>query len=240
MKNQILSEVERKNIRADLHKKQDMGSNSDLKYNKKIKFFLKYTEGKSVLDLGSVDHYEGNYKSQDWLFKALVNNSKSIVGLDYYEKGVVALQKLGFNIIYGDAQDFKFNTNFDVVTAGDIIEHLTNLDGFLKCVSNVLQPGGILVISTPNPWCWKYVLYHLLIGKLTPINKEHTAWFCVQTLTQLLNRYNFEIIEHKYSSHRLYENLILLPKNIKHTTLNLAFKLKFKRNQKNFANRSIC
>jgi hypothetical protein len=62
----------------------------------------------------------------------------------------------------------------------------------------------------------------------------------VQTINQLLNSYNFEIIEHKYSSHRLYENLILLPKNIKHTTLNLAFKLKFKRNQKNFANRSIC
>jgi 2-polyprenyl-3-methyl-5-hydroxy-6-metoxy-1,4-benzoquinol methylase len=228
MNNQILSDEERKNIRADLHKKQNAGLESDLQYNKKIKFFLKYTEGKSVLDLGSVDHYEGNFKSQNWLFKALKTNSKSIIGLDYYEKGVIALQKLGFNIIYGDAQNFKFDTTFDVVTAGDIIEHLTNLDGFLKCVSNVLQPGGILVISTPNPWCWKYFLYHLLIGKLTPINKEHTAWFCVQTLTQLLNRYNFEIIEYKYSSHRLYENLTPLPKNIKHTTLNLAFKLKFK------------
>jgi 2-polyprenyl-3-methyl-5-hydroxy-6-metoxy-1,4-benzoquinol methylase len=223
MSNQVLNEEERKKIRASLHSENLDSKN--INYNNKIKFFIKYTDSKKVLDLGSVDHHEDNCRSDHWLFKALQNNSKSIVGLDYYEKGVNSLREKGYNIIYGDAQNFKFNSKFEVVTAGDLIEHLQNLDGFLNSVKNALDSDGLLIISTPNPWCWKYFLYHLFFRRLKPLNKEHVAWFCTQSLSQLCSRYGFKIIETSYSSHRFYENLVPLPQHIKHTTLNLAFSM---------------
>ena len=221
MSNQILTDSERSDIRSDLHKQK----NNSFFVNKKASFFQKIALNKSVLDLGSVDHYEGNHNSPYWLFGAISAVASDIVGLDYYEKGVKLLQQKGYNIVYGDAQDFQMNRHFDVVTAGDLIEHLVNLDGFLKSIRGALCPGGVLVISTPNPWCWKYFFYHMIKGRLVPLNREHTSWFCTQTLMQLMDRYGFELVETRFSSLRPFENLIPLPARIKHTTLNAAFKL---------------
>lgn len=221
MDEQILSDTERTNIRSDLHKQK----NNSRIVNKKAAFFQNFAFNKSVLDLGSVDHFEGNHKSPYWLFGAISSVASDVTGLDYYEQGVKSLQREGYNIVYGDAQDFQFDRDFDVVTAGDLIEHLVNLDGFLKSIKSVLRPNGVLVISTPNPWCWKYFLYHILKGPLTPINREHTSWFCAQTLMQLMGRYGFELVEAKFTSLRRSENLVLLPARAKHTTLNAAFRL---------------
>jgi len=223
LKNQVLRRNERQKIRSDLYSTktyEDSATN-----NKKINFFKKYTRGKKVLDLGSVDHFEENFNSKHWLFKALSDSAEDITGLDYYEDGVKSLVKKGYNIVIGDAQNFSFNETFDVVTAGDLIEHLPNLDGFLSSVSKSLNSGGVLVLSTPNPWCWKYLSCHLFYERLTPLNKEHVSWFCTQTLINLLERYGFIFIEKKYSSLRFYENLMPLPQKIKHTTLNITFKL---------------
>lgn len=43
---------------------------------------------------------------------------------------------------------------FDVVTAGELIEHLYNPDAFLAEVRRVLRPGGHVVLSTPNLQAW--------------------------------------------------------------------------------------
>ena len=120
---------------------------------------------------------------------------------------------------------FSLDRKFDVVTAGDLIEHLANLDGFFTCVKNHLHLNGKFVISTPNPWCWKYFLYHLFMGRLARINKEHVSWFCLETLCLLGNRYGFKHVKHGYCSRRLYENLVPLPRHIKHTTLIIEFEL---------------
>ena len=221
---QILSANERKSIRADIYKSD---ASQDIDYSDgKIQFFIKHCKGKKILDLGSVDHFEGNWKSKYWLFKALADNSGEIIGLDYYKEGVAALNNEGFNIIFGDAQDFDLKETFDVITAGDLIEHLPNLDGFIASISKALKDHGTLIISTPNPWCWKYISYHILRGKLKPVNREHIAWFCLQTIDNLFSRYDFEIIDSSFTSRRLFERVIPLPHRIKHTTLNVLLRKK--------------
>ena len=222
MPKQVLSDHERKLIRSNLYaaRKDEETEVRD----KKISFFMRHTKGKKVLDLGCVDHNENNWKSRFWLHKAIRLSAEYLVGLDYYPLGVIRLKELGFNVVEGDAQSFSFNEEFDVVTAGDLIEHLPNLEGFFLSVANVLCDNGRLIITTPNPWCWKYVLYHFFNPKLTPVNREHVAWFCLQTLENLSARFGFTIIEHEYSSRRLYERIIPLPAHLKHTTLNLVLK----------------
>lgn len=223
MSKQILTQDERKSIRSEIYHEKD---NQAIDYSDgKIAFFVKHSKNRNVLDLGSVDHYEENHKSRYWLFKAIQENASNVVGLDYYREGVDALRIAGYNIVYGDAQKFSLPNKFDVVTAGDLIEHLPNLDGFITSVKEALNPTGYLVISTPNPWCWKYFLYHLFFGKLQPVNREHVSWFCLKTIDNLFSRYGLEIVDFTYSSRRKYEKYIPLPSRLKHTTLNVALKV---------------
>lgn len=62
------------------------------------------------------------------------------------------LKSSGISVLECDASDtFPFADGlFDGVFAGDIIEHLFDIDTFFKECSRVLKPGGILVITTPN------------------------------------------------------------------------------------------
>lgn len=54
---------------------------------------------------------------------------------------------------------------FDVIIAGDIIEHLMDTDVFLQELRRVLRPGGYLLITTPNiAWWWNRL--RLLFGKV--------------------------------------------------------------------------
>jgi SAM-dependent methyltransferase len=46
------------------------------------------------------------------------------------------------------------DASLDVVTAGELIEHLYNPDGFLAEVGRALRPGGHLLLSTPNLQAW--------------------------------------------------------------------------------------
>lgn len=43
---------------------------------------------------------------------------------------------------------------FDLVFAGEIIEHLLHTSNFLQECQRVLRPGGLLMLTTPNLGCW--------------------------------------------------------------------------------------
>ncbi len=69
------------------------------------------------------------------------------------------------------AQNIPFDDDyFDVVYAGEIIEHLWNPDFVLREMYRVTKVGGSVIITTPNLSSW-YNRILLLIG-LTPINIE--------------------------------------------------------------------
>lgn len=216
---QILSDAERSSIRQDINRKKIQNVQDP-----KISFFKDFVHDKSVLDLGCIDHDPLNSKGAYWLHGHIKEKAKKVVGLDYYKKGVEYFKGSEFDIRYGDAQNFSFNEKFDVVTAGDLIEHLPNPGKFLECVSDNLSKEGLLVLSTPNPWCWKYVVNFIVKRNSDRINPEHICWFCNTTLKLLLNRYGFEIVKLEYCSRRWWEKAVPLPKHIKNTTINLVAK----------------
>jgi len=55
---------------------------------------------------------------------------------------------------------------FDVVTAIEIIEHLSSPIAFLQEVRKLLVPGGLLLVSTPNVSEWQSRIKFLLRGRL--------------------------------------------------------------------------
>lgn len=183
----------------------------------KIKFMCEYARGKKVLDVGCVQHNPEQYRSPYWVHRALKEVATKLVGLDLYEDGVNHLTERGFDIRYGDAQDFDLNDTFDVIVAGDIIEHLEDFHGFFACCKKHLSANGKLLISTPNPWFWHRIGAAAII-KRVPCNSEHTCWFCPTTLRQIASRHGFTVNRVEFGSRSTKERLMPLPTWLKHTS----------------------
>lgn len=186
-----------------------------------ISFFCRYATGKKVLDVGCVDHNPENYRSRYWLHKAVRAVAASCRGLDLYEKGVAYLRAQGYDVALGNAESMDLDDTFEVVTAGELIEHLSNPGSFLASARRHLAPGGILVLSTPNPWYWRFVVKSVFSWDVRP-NPEHVSWFCGATLRTLLARYDFEVVEIARGSRYLRDRLMPLPAGLRHTSLYVA------------------
>ncbi len=76
-----------------------------------------------------------------------------VYGLDLNKKAIEEAITKGIKAKTGDVfqvdKIFK-NSMFDIVIAGDIIEHVFDTDLFLIKLKSVLKPGGVLLLSTPN------------------------------------------------------------------------------------------
>lgn len=162
----------------------------------KLDFVKERSKGKSVLDLGCVRHSaDFALSDQNWLHKHIGEVADHVVGVDYLQKDVDVLRARGYNIVYGDVTvPLDIYEKFDVIIAGDLIEHLSNLDGFIKNLKNLLKEGGCIILSTPNPF-YIDLFFYVALKRSYIINPEHTCWIDPQALSQLFQRYDFAIEE---------------------------------------------
>jgi SAM-dependent methyltransferase len=65
---------------------------------------------------------------------------------------------IGIKAIHGDdpEEGLKDTDNYDVIALWHVIEHLPEPWKALRTISEKLSPGGILVISTPNPRAFQF------------------------------------------------------------------------------------
>jgi len=186
--------------------------------NRKFTIIQPYVQGKEVLDIGVVQHDIGATEKETWLHGLLAKHAKSIVGIDIDKERVEYLKKRGFDILLRDAQNFDLGRKFDVIVAGDIIEHLVNFEGFLKSIKKHMRKDGLLIITTPNVFFYRRFLQTLFRGR--PIlNPEHTCWFDEETIRQLVSRYGLEVKKIVYSANEGWFRFIPLPKKLKYTTM---------------------
>ena len=183
-----------------------------------IRYVVERCRGKRVLDLGCVMHQPNAYNRHDFMHRAIREVASDVVGLDLHEAGVEALRQRGCNVIVGDAENFAFPEKFDVIVAGDIIEHLGNLDGMLTSCRAALKPEGVILVATPNPWYWRNVVKAVLY-KEVPNNAEHSCWFDPRTLRQLADRYGLTLGAVEF--HRgdpFLDRLVALPRGLRSAT----------------------
>jgi len=84
--------------------------------------------------------------------------------------------------------------SFDVITMWDVIEHVTDPVAELRLVYDLLRPGGLLMLSTPDVGS--------LVAKATgprwmgyKLAEEHLYYFDEKTISLALEKAAFEVLE---------------------------------------------
>lgn len=106
------------------------------------KEFSGYRLANRLLDLGCG---AGN------LLLAARKNGWDAQGLDVSPNAVKHVRELGFECFQGELQKARFpSQHFDVITAAEILEHLSEPRLLLQEVSRLLRPGGLFWTTTPH------------------------------------------------------------------------------------------
>ena len=74
------------------------------------------------------------------------------------------------------------DASFDRVFCIEVLEHVPNPYGALRDIHRVLRPGGVLVLSVPNPYHVKELIWNLL---RIPDRQGHIYGWTRQTMTRL-------------------------------------------------------
>ena len=90
--------------------------------------------------------------------------ARQVVGLEYNLRTVREAAKQGIWPLLGDANRGLplADASVDVVTAMDVLEHLTDPRMLVREAHRVLCPGGYLVLATPNLASWHNIMALLL------------------------------------------------------------------------------
>ena len=112
-------------------------------YSLFFKTIEKYRVNNQLLDVGC---FRG-----DILFGAK-QKSWDVHGIEISEKAAeYAKDNYNIDINVGSLFDAKYESNFfDVISMFDVIEHLSDPNGYLSEINRILRPGGLLYLDTPN------------------------------------------------------------------------------------------
>lgn len=166
-------------------------------YKDKIDWIVRFVAGKKVLDLGCVRHNMEETQKEHWLHGIIARRAASVLGVDYLEEAVNALREKGYNVVCANVETMKLGDRFEVIVAGDLIEHLNNFGMFLDRVRDHLTSDGVALITTPNP-VNPIRFFSILFRGEAGANPEHTCWFTEQVLRQLVERHGLEVSEVAY------------------------------------------
>jgi 2-polyprenyl-3-methyl-5-hydroxy-6-metoxy-1,4-benzoquinol methylase len=140
--------------------------------------------GKTVLDIGCRDGA---------LTKYFVSGNK-VLGVDIDDVALAEAAKLGIETLKidlnGDWKEIAWR-KFDVVVAGEVLEHLYYPERVLERIKRVLNPGGSLIGSVPNAFSVKNRLRYLIGTKRhTPLSDPtHINHFHIIELREMLKKY---------------------------------------------------
>ncbi len=151
--------------------------------------------GKSVLDVGCTGTKAGvSHPRYRYLHHHLADAAGEILGVDLDAPGIEAMREAGFKVQVGDVETMDLGRQFQIIVAGEIIEHLPNPGLFLRNLRRHLMDDGEILITTPNPFrisqVWKILKYDQV-----RVHREHTLWMCPSVLKRLLEICELRMVE---------------------------------------------
>jgi 2-polyprenyl-6-hydroxyphenyl methylase / 3-demethylubiquinone-9 3-methyltransferase len=149
--------------------------------------------GERVLDVGCG---EGRFAAE------LADAGARVVGVDVAEEPLRRARarhpELDLRLLAGEGPWELEDAGFDVVWAGEVIEHVADTAAWLSEVRRVLRSGGSLLVSTPAyP---RLTLMRVALSKRAFAGHfdprgGHLRFYSRETLTRLIGDFGFERIE---------------------------------------------
>lgn len=128
----------------------------------------------------------------NWPHRLLLDRGAHVWGIDL-EYDDAPLPQDASRYRRASAESFDFGgERFDVVFAGDLIEHLPNPGLFLGAAAAHLAPGGRLVVTTPSAFNL-FNLFEKLSKREPTVNPDHTCYFNERTLRQLFAKCGWSV-----------------------------------------------
>jgi SAM-dependent methyltransferase len=163
-------------------------------YNTVVKLILLY-QPKTVLDLGSG---YGNLVQQ--IKKAGIKNvTASDLDTKQFKIPDISCLKINLN------KPIKIPHKYDLITCTEVIEHVHNPYKLLKEIHSLLNPKGILILTTPNNQNIFSRIFYLLFGNFltfghSKANKTHISPIFLWQMKLLIDgRYQIEKITYNRS-----------------------------------------
>lgn len=148
-----------------------------------------------VLDVGFSG--QGIQKNDpNWPHALLKENTKEVYGID------LEIDRAEYpdteHYQEGSAETFSFpGVIFDVIFAGDLIEHLPNPGQFLAACKAHMNADSKLILTTPNAFNLFNIAEKFTKDEPT-VNPDHTCYFNHRTLKVLLAKCGLETSEIEY------------------------------------------
>jgi SAM-dependent methyltransferase len=151
---------------------------------------LEAARARRVVHVGFVDELvERKVAGDVWLHARLAAVAAELVGLDVSERGVAWAREQGFEAHRVDCRSEEEVRAlglepFEVVVAGEVLEHLDAPGPFLRAMRVLAAPDGLLLVTTPNAYRLLNFLAPLSGREL--VHPDHTLWSSPRTLRTLL------------------------------------------------------
>lgn len=148
-----------------------------------------------MLDIGCVDHRVEWVERSGWLHKDIAAVASFCIGVDLDAAGVEQMNALGYRAIRHDIMtgvgSLAFHAPFEVVVAGETIEHLPCPQRLLSVARDLLTPKGLLVITTPNP----YALHRFRAGLRKSVweSVDHVVYVFPSGIAEMADRTGFTL-----------------------------------------------
>jgi SAM-dependent methyltransferase len=168
----------------------------------RVDFIKTQCAGKKVLHLGCTNYpyTKQSIESEMLLHFELAKTARELYGFDFDREGLDILAAEGVkNLFRADLQrleEVALDETFDVIIAGEMIEHLSNPGLFLRGIRRFMNPETDLVITTVNAYCAMRFLIYGLRGKggeNEPVHPDHVAYYSYKTLSLILKREDLSV-----------------------------------------------
>ena len=163
----------------------------------RVAFITDRCRGKNVLDIGCVAHDADRMDDPRWLHRHIADASASCIGVDILEDGIETLRAAGFDAVAHDLSTglgpLTPRAPFDRIVAGELIEHLGDLDMLFNVAALGLAPDGQLILTTPNP----YAPARVEAGRRGVIweNTDHVSYLFPAGVAELARRHGLVLRE---------------------------------------------
>jgi SAM-dependent methyltransferase len=176
--------------------------NKKIEKVQRVEFIRAACKGKKVLHLGCTNYpyTKEAINTNALLHFELEKIADEVYGFDFDQAGIDILSEHGAKNLYqADLEKLEvvpLNKQFDVIVAGEMIEHLNNPGLFLQGIKRFMNADTSLIITTINAYCAMRFWVYFLRGKgglSEPVHPDHVAYYSYSTLKLLINRADLDV-----------------------------------------------